>query len=436
MSAVAGPRAASDSICDRIRALEGTGMRTFTDPEPLVWERTEGSRVWDADGREYLDLYAGFAVSTVGYCHPVVTEAIVRQARTMTHCPSAAPAGVRAELYERLVEIAPPGLGRVLLAVTGALANETAVQLARAATGRHGVVTFGGTYVGRTVGTVRYAGKHAYRERLGVLGEAQFVPFPDPYRSPWAGERDPGAAALALLEELLGDPASGVDRPACILVEPIQGNGGVLVPPDGFLRGLRRLCDEHGVLLVFDEIQCGFGRSGRMWACDHEEVVPDLLTLGKGIGGGLALGAVLGSEDVMTTWGPDAITSTFLANALTAAAACAAVDVLREERLVERSADLGGRALTRLSTALAGQDHVGDVRGRGLFVGIELVADRAGSEPAPERADAVVRELRARGVLVGRGGRHGSVVKLSPPLVIGEDELDTGLEAVLEVLAA
>ena len=434
MSTVAGSRTASDAICDRIRALEGTGMRTFADPEPLVWERTEGVRVWDADGREYLDLYAGFAVATVGYCHPAVTEAIVRQARTMTHCPSAAPSGVRAELYERLAAIAPPGLTRVLLAVTGALANETAVQLARAATGRRGVVTFGGTYVGRTVGTVGYAGKHAYREQLGVPADAQFLPFPDPYRSPWAGDRDPGAAVLALLEELLLDPASGVDRPACVLVEPIQGNGGVVIPPDGFLRGLRRLCDEAGVLLVFDEIQCGFGRSGRMWACEHEGVVPDLLTLGKGVGGGVVLGAVLGRDDVMTTWGPDAITSTFLANALNAAAACAAIDTVQHEGLVERSATLGARALSRLRDVLAGSDRVGDVRGRGLFVGIELVAN--GGAPAAEAAAAAVRELRHRGVLVGRGGRHGNVLKLSPPLVIGEDELDSGLTTILEVLAA
>ncbi|HUH15887.1 MAG TPA: aspartate aminotransferase family protein [Gaiellaceae bacterium] len=410
-------------------------MRTFSDPEPLVWQRTEGCRVWDADGREYLDLYAGFAVATVGYCHPTVTAAICRQAATMTHCPSAAPSEVRASLYERLVGLAPPGLGRVLLAVTGALANETAVQLARAATGRQGVITFAGTYVGRTVGSVRYAGKHAYREQLGVPGDAQFLPYPDPYRSAWADGRDPGPAVLALLEELLGDPASGVETPACVLVEPVQGNGGVVIPPDGFLAGLRRICDENGVLLLFDEIQSGFGRTGRLWACDHEGVVPDLMTVGKGIGGGLALGAVLGREDVMTTWSSDAVTSTFLANALNAAAGCAALDVLRDERLVDRSATLGARALELLRAGLADSGHVGDVRGRGLFVGVELVADRKTRTPAADLALRTVGTLRERGVLVGRGGRHGNVIKLSPPLVIAENDLDAGLATVLEVLA-
>lgn len=415
--------ASSEEVRERIRALEGTGMRTFWEPEPLVWARTEGCHVWDAEGRPYLDLYAGFAVANVGYCHPRVTEAILAQAGVMTHCPSAAPSEVRAALYERIAAIAPPGLDRVLLAITGAMADEMAVQLARAATGRRNVITFSGAYPGRSVGALRYTGKRAYREQFGVAAEADFIPFPDPHRSPWAGEREPGAAALALLEHALSDPASGVEPPACVLVEPIQGNGGVVVPPEGFLRGLRELCDRTGTVLVFDEIQCGFGRSGRMWASEHEGVVPDLMTIGKGIGGGLPLAALLGRAELMTTWEPDAVTSTFLANALPAAAGCAAIDVLREEGLVERSAELGGRALARLQKELAGVD---DVRGRGLFIGLELAdADRAAEKQ---------RSLRANGVLVGRGGRAGNVLIVAPPLVIEEDLLDTGLDAIAEAL--
>ena len=414
----------SQSVRDRIHAVEGTGMRTFWEPEPLVWARTEGSHVWDAEGRAYLDLYAGFAVANVGYCHPRVTEAIQRQAEVMTHCPSAAPSEVRAELYERIAAIAPPSLDRVLLAVTGAMANETAIQLARAATGRRNVITFAGTYPGRTVGALRYAGKHAYREQFGIVADAYFVPFPDPFRSPWD---DPGGTVLALLEQALTDPASGVEPPACLLIEPIQGNGGVVIPPAGFLRGLRELCDRTGTVLVFDEIQCGFGRSGLMWASEHDEVVPDLMTVGKGIGGGLALAAVLGRSELMTTWEPDAVTSTFLANALNAAAACAAIDVLREEGLVDRSARLGTRALERLRDELAGSPTVGDVRGRGLFLGIELTD--------AELAGQVQGALRDRCVLVGRGGRYGNVLILAPPLVIEEGSLDAGLDAIVEVLA-
>jgi len=394
--------ASSESVRERIRALEGTGMRTFWDPEPLVWARTEGSHVWDAEGRSYLDLYAGFAVANIGYCHPRVTKAIRSR-------------------------------DRVLLAITGAAANETAIQLARAATGRRNVVTFSGTYPGRTVGTLRYAGKRAYREPFGVVADAHFVPYPDPYRSPWAGDRDPGEAALGLVDEALVDPASGVEPPACILIEPIQGNGGVVVPPVGFLRGLRELCDRAGTLLVLDEIQCGFGRSGRMWASEHEDVVPDLMTVGKGIGGGLALGAVFGRSELMTTWEPDAVTSTFLTNALNAAAACAAIDVLRDEGLVERSGRLGGRALARLQSGLGEHASVGDVRGRGLFLGLELVRDRSSREPDPDATAARQRALREQGILVGRGGRYGNVLILAPPLVIEDDMLDEGLDVIVEV---
>ena len=181
----------SERVRERIRAVEGTGMRTFWEPEPLVWARTEGSHVWDAEGRAYLDLYAGFAVANVGYCHPRVTAAIREQAGVMTHCPSAAPAEIRAELHERLLAIAPPSLDRVLLAVTGAMANETAVQLARAATGRSNVVTFAGTYAGRTVGAVRYAGKHAYREQFGIARRRAFRPIPGSLPEPLGERRRP-----------------------------------------------------------------------------------------------------------------------------------------------------------------------------------------------------------------------------------------------------
>ncbi len=409
-------------------------MRTFSDPEPLVWSRTRGTRIWDEDGREYLDLYAGFAVAALGYCDPRVTDAIVAQASTMTHSPSAAPTRVRAEMYERLIEIAPAGLSRVLLAITGAMANETAIQLARAATGRRTVISFSGTYLGRSVGSVCYAGKHAYRTRLGVAADAQFLPYPDPYRSPWACGADPGALVLGMLEEMIDDPASGVGAPACIVVEPIQGNGGVVIPPVGFLAGLRRLADKAGAVLLFDEIQCGFGRSGRMWACQHEGVTPDLMTIGKGIGGGVALAAILGTEEVMTNWNPDAITSTFMANALNITAGIATIDAVRKDGLAERSARLGADALARLGERLAGRTHIGDVRGRGLFIGIELVRDEGG-EPDPGRAAAAVAELRARGIIVGRGGRYDNVIKLSPALVIEESDLQEGLVAVAEVLS-
>jgi len=424
----------SAEIRARTRALEGAGLRTFGEDEPVVWARTEGARVWDADGNAYLEMNGGFAAASIGFCHPRVTDAIAAQAGVMTHCPSAAPSEVRLAFYERLLGIAPDGITRIIPAITGSQATEIAIALARAVTGRRTVLAFSGGYVGRSPGSVAYAGKPSYRAPLGVEAGAQFLPYPDPHRSPWALGADPGEAALALLDSLLDDPGSGVDRPACVLIEPIQGNGGAVVPSDAFLRGLRERCDRAGALLVFDEIQCGFGRSGRMWASEHAGVVPDLMTVGKGIGGGLAVSAVLGRESAMGTWSPDAVSSTFLTNALGFAAGCAAVDVLLEEGLVERAARLGEHALARLRAGLEGVDGVGDVRGRGLLLGVEL--ERPDGSPDRERTAAACAELRRRGIIVGHSGRAMSVVKLSPPLVVEEDDWERVLDEVIDVVGS
>lgn len=425
----------SAAVRQRTRALEGAGLRTFGTDDPIVWERTEGVRVWDADGREYLEMNGGFAAASVGFCHPRVTAAIAAQAGVMTHCPSAAPSGVRAAFYERLVGIAPDPLTHVIPAITGSQATEIAIALARAVTGRREVIAFGGGYVGRSPGSVAFAGKPAYRAPLGVPAGGQFLPYPDPYRSPWALGADPAEAVLALLDHYLDDPGSGVEAPACVILEPVQGNGGAVVPDDAFLRGLRERCDRHGILLVFDEIQCGFGRTGRMWACDHAGVVPDLMTVGKGIGGGLPVSAVLGRESAMGAWSPDAVSSTFLTNALGFAAGIAAMDVLADEGLVERAAVLGARGLERLRAGLADVPHVGDVRGRGLLLGVELVESRATRAPARERTALAVRRLRERGVIVGHSGRAMNVVKLSPPLVVADADWDRVLDDLVDVIA-
>jgi len=423
----------ADEIRRRTRELEGAGLRTFGTDDPIVWERTEGARVWDADGNSYLEMNGGFAAASIGFCHPRVTAAIVEQAGVMTHCPSAAPSQLRADFYERLIGIAPEPLTRVIPAITGSQATEIAVALARATTGRREVIAFGGGYVGRSPGSVAFAGKPSYRAPLGVPAGGQFLPYPDPYRSPWALGADPGEAVLALLDHYLNDAGSGIEKPACLLLEPVLGNGGAVVPSDAFLQGLRERCDRHGVLLVFDEIQSGFGRTGRIWACDHAGVVPDLMTVGKGIGGGLAVSAVLGRESAMGTWSPDAVSSTFLTNALGFAAGIAAIDVLVEEDLVTRAATLGARALDRLRAGLADVSHVGDVRGRGLLLGIELVESRETLEPAREHTLTVIRRMRERGVIVGHSGRNMNVVKLSPPLVTEDADWDQVIDDLIDV---
>jgi 4-aminobutyrate aminotransferase-like enzyme len=281
------------------------------------------------------------------------------------------------------------------------------------------VITFEGSYFGRTIGVVGLAGKARYREALGMPPAGSFVPFPYPHRM----GPDALAMTMARMERVVDEEGD----PAAVIVEPIQGNGGVVVPPAGFLPALRELSDRTGALLIFDEIQSGCGRTGRMWACEHVGVVPDLMTVGKGIGGGLPVAAVLGRSEVMR-WQPDSYTSTFLTNNLTMAAATAAVGVIREEGLPERAARLGPRMHRQLHELLDDVPGVAEVRGLGLWAGVELV-DEDGRSDA-ELAAQVVRTARAEGVLVGRGGHAENVVKLSPPLVIDGKDLRHGVEIV------
>ncbi len=403
-------------IAERLRRHEGGGLRSFAETPPLVWEKAQGCHIEDADGKRYLDLYGGYAVAAIGYSHPRVVGAIRAQAETLMHCPSAHPSRVRAEFYEALSAIAPVGLDRFLPAVTGAMANEMAVLLAKKRRPQGALIAFTGGYFGRSVGTVGLAGKAKYREAIGLPAAAQFVPFPYPLRH---GARATDATMAAL--EALAAPGGGAGEIAAVILEPIQGNGGVVIPPVDFLPRLRQFCDRTGALLVLDEIQSGCGRTGRMWASEHAGVTPDLMTIGKGIGGGLAVAAVLGTTESMS-WEPDSYTSTFLTNNLNLAAAVAAIEVLRSEQLAARAAAIGPGGLARLRRGLEGLQGLRELRGIGLWYAAEL-EDAAW-------AGRAVRLARERGVLIGRSGYDDNVVKMSPPLVIGEGELKEGLGVV------
>jgi 4-aminobutyrate aminotransferase-like enzyme len=430
MSPTADTSTRSAAIIERLRAIEGAGLRTGADPAPLVIESASGSTLIDVDGRRYTDLYASFAAANLGHTHPDVTAAIVDQAPRLTHASSAFVTEVRVAFQEALVAAAPAGLDRVLLGISGADANDVAVKLARTLTGRREIVAFSGGYFGRSSGVVGLNGKVAFRRRVGRDADAHFFPYPAPFRWPHGPADQAGDLVLSLFREALHDDASGIGPVAAIVVEPVQGNAGVVIPPDGFLAGLRTLADEHGALLVFDEIQSGFGRTGRMWAAEHWGVTPDLMTVGKGIGGGLALSAVVGRAAAMSHWAPGSHTSTFLANALNLAAGKAALDVMTRDRLWERSASLGSALLARLRRDLADVPHVGEVRGLGLFIGIEIVQG-GGPQPDPETVARIRDACRARGVIVGVGGAAESVIKLSPPLVIDEAELWPAVDIVI-----
>jgi diaminobutyrate-2-oxoglutarate transaminase len=393
-----GPKAAA--ILERMRAVEGAGPRTGAG-DPLVVDRASGATLIDPDGNEFIDLAGSFAAATIGHSHPAVADAVAAQIGRASHVSSAAASEQRVGFEEDLVSIAPRGLDRVLLGISGADANDTALKLARSKTARREVLAFSGGYLGRAGGVVGVSAKSSFRTRVGRDAEAHFLPFPDPYRWPaeLGGPSGAGDAALILVRKALEDPASGFGPIAAVVVEPVQGNGGIVIPPDGFLQGLRELCDAHDVLLIFDEIQCGFGRTGRMWAAEHWGVVPDLMTAGKGIGGGLALSAVVGREAAMRHWPPGTHTSTFMGDAVNLASGSAAIGVLRDEGLVERSGELGRRALTRLRDGLGDDPRVGETRG-----------------------------------LLGAGGHAENVIKLCPPLAIEERLLDTALDVTIDAI--
>ena len=429
-----GPQA--QRLIERMRAIEGAGPRTGGSDAPLVVDTALGSILTDPDGNRFVDLAGSFAAATIGHSHPAVVAAVRDQVGRAAHVSSASVSEARVAFEEALVGIAPPGLDRVLLGMSGSDANDTAVKLARTLTGRREVIAFSGGYLGRSTGVVGLSGKARFRESVGVEADAHFLPYPYPYRWPLGRGDDAtiGDAALGLVRHAMDDAASGVGPVAAVIVEAIQGNGGIVIPPDGFLAGLRELCDRHGTILIFDEIQAGFGRTGRTWASEHWSVEPDLMTVGKGVGGGLAVSAVVGRAATMSHWSPGTHTSTFLGDAVNLAAGVAAIGVLRDEHLVERSARLGTRALETLTADLATDAGVGEVRGRGLFIGIELVRDANDRTPDPERVARVRRASFARGVVLGVGGHAENVIKLCPPLSIEEDLLDTALGITIETI--
>jgi 4-aminobutyrate aminotransferase-like enzyme len=431
VTAYPGPNARR--IIERMRAVEGAGPRTGGGV-PLVVESASGSTLVDPDGNRFIDLAGSFAAANVGHSHPAVVAAIRDQANRVGHVSSASVSEARVGFEEALVGIAPPGLDRVLLGISGSDANDTALKLARTLMGRREVIAFSGGYFGRSSGVIGINGKAAMRIAAGVDVGAQFLPYPHPYHWPLGPGEDVGPQALALVRHALEDSASGIGPIAAVIVEPVQGNGGVVVPPGGFLAGLRELCDRHGAVLIFDEIQSGFGRTGRAWAADHWSVVPDLMTVGKGIGGGMAVSAVVGRAAFMRHWRPGTHTSTFLGNAVNLAAGRAAIGVFRDERLAERSAAVGARMLDRLRGALADEPHVGEVRGLGLFAGIEIVRDRDRRNPDQQRTASIRAAALGRGVLVGVGGHADHVLKLCPPLTIDERVLDLALDMTIDCI--
>jgi 4-aminobutyrate aminotransferase len=413
---------------------------SYTRSYPLVAERGEGAIVEDIDGNRFLDFNAGIAVASTGHCHPDVVAAIQRQAAKLIHM-----SGTdfyyqnMVDLAEKLAAIAPGNVPhRVYFGNSGTEAIEAAIKLARYTTGRDKIIAFHGCFHGRTLGSLSLtASKSVQRKGFGaLLGGIFHAPFPNPYRRA-AGQtlEDCAMDSIRFIEDKLFRGLVSPDEVAAIFVEPVQGEGGYVVPPQLFFDELQRLASQHGIPLVADEIQSGMGRTGKMWAADHFGFVPDILTSAKGIASGMPLSATIARSELMT-WKPGAHASTFGGNPVAVAASLATIELL-ETRLIRNAAEMGAHLLDRMSDWPARFRHVGDVRGLGLMLGIELVRDRESKVPAPELRDRVVTAAFERGLLVLGAGQN--VIRLAPPLVITRDQaafaLDT-LEACLHDLEA
>ena len=398
---------------------------------PLVVSRGRGVMVEDVDGNRYLDFMAGIAVSSTGYGHPKVISALKEAADRFLHiCGSDFYYEGMAALCERLARVAPgPSKKRVFLTNSGTEATEAAIKLARHATRRTAIIAFRGAFHGRTTGAVSLTSSKA-RQHAGfgpLLPDVHHVPYAYRYRCQFcADEPACNRGCIEVIEQDLFARHLDPRDVAAIFVEPIQGEGGYVVPPSGYLADLRALCDRHGILLVADEVQSGVGRTGKMFACEHEGVEPDILLTAKGLGSGMPIGAMVARESI-TTWESGSHGSTFGGNPVCCAAALATLDLV-EGGLMANAVRMGERLMNGACRLMTKHSCIGDVRGRGLMVGMEFVKDRATREPAPALVQELVQRSFRQGLLLLGAGK--SALRLAPPLIIDETDIDTALAMI------
>jgi 4-aminobutyrate aminotransferase len=427
-----GPRARAAVAADE-RLISPSYTRSY----PLVAKRGRGIRVEDVDGNEFLDFAAGIAVASTGHCHPEVVAAIQKQAAELIHISGTdfynEPL---TDLAERLSAVAPiPGPHKFFYGNSGAEAIECALKIARYHTGRQHIISFFGAFHGRTMGALSLTGSKPQQKRrfAPLVGGVTHIQYPYVYRGTTGGVKEQEAWALGcarFIEEKLFKTTLPPEEVAAIFVEPIQGEGGYVVAPDNFLRELRAICNRHGILLVADEVQSGAGRTGRWWAIEHSGVEPDIVCMAKGIASGMPLGVCMTRAEIMN-WVPGSHASTFGGNPVSIAAALATMDLLERE-LIANAAKVGGRMLERLEGWKQSHPLVGDVRGRGLMIGIEIVKDKATREPATALRNRVETLAFERGLMILGCGE--TTLRLCPPLVVNEQEATVALDILEDAL--
>lgn len=401
-----------------------------------TWSHGEGHRLYDSAGKSYLDFACGIATTVLGHRHPQVSAAIHAQSDRLLHVSN----GLGyvepvARLAQMLARRMPAGLDSVFLANSGTEAVEGALKLARRATGRAGIVAFSGAFHGRTFGSLSVTTSNPnFQAGHGpLLPSVHVVPFPAAYRD-FAGDEEAATnASLAALERLLAEEVSPTDV-AAVLIEPILGEGGFVPAPTEFLRRLRGLCDEHGIMLICDEIQTGYGRTGRMWAFEHAAIVPDIVCLAKGMANGLPLGAVIARRELHERWGLGAHGSTFGGNPVSCAAGVAVLETIEREGLVANAAARGDELRAGLLKLAQNDERIGDVRGPGMMIAVEFVKDRATREPDGDLGNAVIARCADAGLLVLTCGVNHNIVRWIPPLDVTTEEIDEALRIFSDVL--
>jgi 4-aminobutyrate aminotransferase len=403
---------------------------------PLVVERAHGATVEDAEGNRYLDFLASAASLNTGHTHPRIVEAVCNQARkSLNYTLVYAYHKPGTELAEKLVQITPvPAPKKVSYGESGSDTNDGAIKLVRRYTGRQRLISYLRSYHGSTYGAISLSGV-ARNMTLGlgpILPGVYHIPFPDCYRCPFGLSYGTCDLRCAEYLEYLFSSALPPEEVAGLFVEPIQGDAGVIVPPDEYLPAIKRMCEKHGILFVSEEVQTGFGRTGKMFACEHWNIQPDVILCGKALGAGMPISAVVARQELMDTWGAPAHVFTNSGNAVCCAAGLANIQVIEEEKLVQRAEDLGARIMSRFREMMGRYELIGDVRGKGLMIGVDLVKDRKTKERARDEAAKVCMRSYQKGLILSFFSN--SVLRIAPPLVVTEKEVDQALDIIEDSL--
>lgn len=403
---------------------------------PMALQRGRGATVEDVDGNVYIDLFGGAGVLALGHAHPEVLKAAHAQIEEVTHSLDI-PTPTRQRMVEVLGEVLPNALSRVFFGgPTGSDAVEQAVKLARYNTGRWGIIAFEGAYHGMTGAALALTSDSSHRDGLGPLVPGmQFIPYPYTYRNPFGcADEEVDLQAAENLERVLSDSHSGYSKPAAVMLESVQGEGGTIIPTRRFMQRVREICDRHEVLMICDEIQAGLGRTGKMFAFEHFDIVPDIITMSKALGGvGFPISAIAYKEE-LNTWPPGKTIGTFRGNMIAFAAGATALQWMKDNEIPERALALGEKAMEPLKRLEASSAIVGEARGIGLMMAIEMVKDKQSKTPAPDYARKVRQYAHQRGVMIEVGGHHGNVARLLPPLIITEDYLMKGIDILSGVI--